>query len=133
VSKADFNLQLTRVIALLYDAHPRTLIIESDSLCVPPLDRSAPDYLTRRAISGGTLTWLFRNGIVGGEFVETGDGSAVITDAQLTAHGYGLATKSDPNAGGKELGQVALEAIAKPESHDGKVLIELVARRVSGG
>lgn len=109
----QYNVLLTRVIADLYRHHPSPLNLISDEIWDPPLKRTDADYAQKSATSGGTLTWLYRNGFVSGDYKETQTG-AVIFKAQLTSHGYRMASQPQINYGNMPLGQVAIDAVANP-------------------
>src|SRR5271156_4053603 len=106
----QFNELLTRAIAALYRNHPSPQNLASDDLWNPPIKSADADYDKKTTVSGGTLTWLFRNGFVGGEFREFQSGSSAIFKAQLTAHGYRVASALQTNYGNMPLGQVAIKA-----------------------
>jgi len=127
----DFKIQITRAFAQLYEAHPRTLLMGSDNLWDPPITTADPDYTQKAAISGGTLTWLHRNGIVDGNLTAYMNGGVMVAGAQLTARGYRLAQKQEQNAGGISLGQLAADTVASPSSPDATANFELIARRIT--
>jgi hypothetical protein len=122
---ATFNLLLTSAVAKLYQSHPATINLDP-SLLWPA---NADNNNKQKSVADGTVDWLHRNGIVSGGVLESNGRTAAITNAQLTARGYQIANKSEDDAGGIPLGQVAIEAISDPTSHDGRAGIELVSRR----
>lgn len=128
----EFKLQVTRVFARLYQNHPTAITLASDDLWEPPLTQKDNDYTKKAALSGGTLTWLYRNNIVSGEFHETNNGGGYVAGAQLTAHAYRIATHAEDNYGAIPLGQVAVEAMADLSSPGAGKAIDWVSRRFLG-
>jgi hypothetical protein len=124
-----FNELLARTIAKLYKTHPAVLNLASDELWEPPLKQTDADYQHKTTVSGSTLTWLYRNGLVGGDYKEFQNGGTAIFRAQLTAHGYRLAASPQINYGNMPLGQVAVNAAVDGNS----VSFDWVARQVVGG
>jgi hypothetical protein len=124
---ATFNLLLTSAIAKLYQGHPATITLDPSTLWPPATD----DDVKRKqsAAADGTVAWLYRNGIVTGNALESNGELRGVTGAQLSVRGFQIANEPEGNAGGKPLGQVAVEAILDPSSHDGHRGIELVSRR----
>jgi hypothetical protein len=125
-----FDLLLTRAIAKLYASHPATVTLGSYELWEPALTKTTADFEQKVKDADGTLLWLYRNSLVGGELADFG-GTVVINQAQLTAHGLRIARKVDANTGGIALGQVAVEAASKAPLQ--KSVVDLVARRFIDG
>jgi hypothetical protein len=96
----------------------------------PPLAVGSKDYEEKSSTAGGTLTWLYRNGIVGGDFQEAGIG-ARITSAQLTSRGYRIVQKSEGNYGGSTLGEVAVAFLSDPAAPGFSQAVDFIARRMS--
>ncbi len=126
-----FNEQLTRAIGRLYEAHPSVVTLGSDELWASPLSRIDEIYSKKSAISGGTLTWLYRNEFVGGKYDAVGDG-CIIFGAQLTSSGYRIAHKKEGNYRSATLGEVAIAAITTPEQPSSKTAFSLIASRFTG-
>ena len=85
--------------------------------------------VTRMEFSSGTLTWLFRNGLVTGELNENAD-FAVIVGAQLSARSYETFIRPEGHTNSKPLGQLAISASSQPGTKEESVVAELVARRL---
>lgn len=58
----DFNMQVLRAFVALYRVHPRVIELSSEQTHFPPPTRNDADYADKLASSGGTITWLYRNG-----------------------------------------------------------------------
>jgi hypothetical protein len=128
-----FNILLTRVIAKLYGSHPATIELEALAIWEPRLKRSDDKYETKANAANGTLTWLHDNGFINGRVQHFGDMIA-IKDAQLTAHGYRIASRPEQNMqGAPTIGQIAIEAVSDTASDQGRELVTLVAERFTGG
>jgi hypothetical protein len=121
---ATFNLLLTSAVAKLYQSHPATITLDPSLLWPANYNDNK-----QKSAADGTVDWLYRNGIVSGKLEESGGRTIAIMSAQFTARGYQIASKAEYDAGGIPLGQVAIEAMSDPASHDGRVEIELVSRR----
>lgn len=124
-----FNLHLTCAIGMLYPQHPATIDIGSDDLWKPPLQRSDADYDTKVRQSAGALTWLHRNGFISGRSQQPTEALAIFS-AQLSAAGYAIANRVDPNSDGETFGQLAARALASESgSRAERAFSELVAKR----
>src|SRR3981081_1286934 len=84
---SEFNAQVTRAIATLYKAHPTKMDLGAEHILVPPVAKTDSDFEARMEFASGTLTWLYRNGLVTGELNETAT-FALILGAQLSARSY---------------------------------------------
>ena len=80
--------------------------------------------------ASGTLTWLFRNGLVTGDLNED---SSLIFGAQLSARSYETFIRPEGHASNKPLGQLAISASLKPGTKEESDVAELVARRLLKG
>ena len=126
-----FNEHLTRAVAQLYEAHPATIYLPSDNLWEPPITQRDADYQHKSPISAGTLTWLYRNGFVGGDYSPRGLGCEIV-GAQLTSSGYRIAHRKEGNYGGSPLGDVAVSATKSPDNSRSIRDFEFVAGRFTG-
>ena len=126
---SEFNAQVTRAIAALYKAHPTKINLGAEHILAPPAAKTDADFEMRMEFSSGTLTWLFRNGLVTGELNESAD-FAVIVGAQLSARSYETFIRPEGHANSKPLGQLAVSASSQPGTKEESVVAELVARRL---
>ena len=122
--ETDFKVQVIRAFVALYRAHPRTIELSSAQTHSPPPYRNDFSHTDELLSSGGTITWLYRNGFVSGEFQETNPGS-FMTNAQLSARAYAIFRKSHPNVG-RSLGEAAVEAVDKQDERELAVLADLL-------
>jgi len=120
----DFKIQVLRAFVALYHAHPRVIELSSEQTHSPPPYRNDFSYTAELLSSGGTITWLYRNGFVSGEFQEANPGS-FMTNAQLSARGYAIFRKVHPNVG-RPLGEAAIEAINNQDEREISVLAGLL-------
>jgi hypothetical protein len=121
-----FNQLLTRAIGIIYNRHPAPVTLGPAELWDPPLTVKDPEFQKKKQEANGTLMWLYRNGIVGGDLQDFGNGDMLaISNALLTTQGYRIANTIDPNENGKTVGQIAVEALSQPS----EAIASLVARR----
>jgi|ERR1700736_3239871 hypothetical protein len=125
----DFKTQVLRAFAALYRAHPRVITLSSEQTNYPPPNRNDISYTDELLSSGGTITWLYRNGFVNGEFQETNPGS-FMTNAQLSGKGYAIFRKVYPNVG-RPLGEAAVEAVDKHGERELSVLADLLMDKLA--
>ena len=128
---SEFNAQVTRAIAALYKAHPTTIDLGAEHILAPPAAKTDADFETRMEFASGTLTWLFRNGLVTGELNE--DRFSIIFGAQLSARSYETFIRPEGHTNSKPLGQLAISASLQPGTKEESVVAELVARRLLKG
>ena len=83
--------------------------------------------------ASGTLTWLFRNGLVTGEHKLNEDRFSIIFGAQLSARSYETFRRPEGHTNSKPLGQLAISASLQPGTKEESVVAELVARRLLKG
>jgi hypothetical protein len=112
-------------------------VLLAATMLAPPLSRPGhrPGRLPREArmeFASGTLTWLFRNGLVTGELDETSNPS-LIFGAQLSARSYETFIRPDGHDNSRPLGQLAISALSQPGTKEESTVAELVARRLLKG
>ena len=132
-SISEFNAQVTRAIAALYKAHPTTIDLGAEHILAPPAAKTDTDFETRMEFASGTLTWLFRNGLVTGELKLNEDRFSIIFGAQLSARSYETFIRPEGHTNSKPLGQLAISASLQPGTKEESVVAELVARRLLKG
>jgi hypothetical protein len=102
----------------------------AEHILVPPVAKTDSDFEARMEFASGTLTWLYRNGLVTGELNETAT-FALILGAQLSARSYETFIRPEGHASNQLLGQLAISAL--PGTEEESALAELVARRLLKG
>jgi hypothetical protein len=129
---SEFNAQVTRAIAALYKAHPTKINLSADNILVPPAAKTDADYEARMEFASGTITWLYRNGLVTGELDETSNLSLIV-GAQLSARSYETFIRPEGHDNTRPLGQLAISASSQPGTKEESTVAELVARRLLKG
>ncbi len=133
----QFNIQVLRAIAFLFESFPKLVNID-DKVLSPPKSHNV-GFVTLMPSDGsehGTMTWLIRNGIVSGNLEESSPlGTSVQTGAilaaQLPVKTLAILRKIESNVG-KSLGDAAVDAVKQGNERDISVVAELLVRRLTG-
>ncbi|MGB8276709.1 MAG: hypothetical protein WCF20_02050 [Methylovirgula sp.] len=129
-----FNVGALRAVAFLYKALPNTVTVDHSTL-LRSTESSDGSVMVELSSGGehGTILWLYKNGFVDGNLIESkplqGDQKAAIMSAQLSSKALRILQRPEQNAGGVPLGEYAVaSAFGERES----VAAELVMRRLLG-
>src|ERR1700730_867133 len=125
----DFKIQVLRAFVALYRVHPCVIELSSEQTHFPPPNRNDVNYTDELTSSGGTITWLSRNGYVSGELQEMNPGSFMM-NAQLSGIGYAIFRKIYPNVG-RPLGEASVEAVDKHDERELLVLADLLMDKLA--
>lgn len=118
-----FSLNVTKIVAALYDQHPRPIMLSFQTIGADKDDSDAV------ADVSGAIEWLHRNHLISGDITRMGGGMIVVSNALLTASGYRVLSKPERNANGVPLGQFAA-ALAKEGTAVAPDLTGLVVERL---
>jgi hypothetical protein len=113
---AQFNTQVLRAVAILYQNFPHLVSIDNNTFY--PTTKKSDDGSVTVAIQDGsehgTMIWLYRNNVISGDLQESKPlgrpPTAFISSAQLTSRSLALLQRVDYNAG-RPLGEAAMDAV----------------------
>jgi hypothetical protein len=125
---SDFKLQAMRFIARLYDDKPHAVNLSADAALLSEAPETTPDAEARLCAAVGTLSWLYRNGLVTGIFKH--GTHPLIGEAQLSPSCLRVLDSAESDIFIQPFGDAVSKAVKSPGTAVEALVADLLMSRL---